>query len=117
MTSPLQQLIETQAKRFDEKLEQDEFHSGFDPDWSKVKSFLTSSTTEGYDLGRKEGAEFVRNWVSKYARRVCTNDATGNERPELAELITSDSLLEQAVEMARTEIETALTEELKKHSV
>ena len=44
------------TKDFDERLENDGFHSGFDPDWGKVKAYVA----EQRERARRDAVEYIK---------------------------------------------------------
>lgn len=50
---------------------------------------------------KREGAEKVASWIRSYARRISTNDTTGNK--PLPEFLLGEALIDQALEAALTE--------------
>lgn len=109
----LQQLIETLSEKLLSLWQTTREHQG---KYAKVKAFLTSSTTEGYVLGLKRALELLP--PKKYHKEFECNGAFGGHG--CFEMFCEDQECRNAPKeynACRTEIETALNEELKKHSV
>ena len=107
--------LEQQLQEYRDKFGKREFIDPNIPSLGKVRADSTFSFMKEYlefesflkealTAAEKRGAERVVRWIRNYSRRICTNDATGNKRPDVAEMVVTDGLLEQALHSNDTSV-------------